>query len=451
MTAFDSAHSGAQKFSLWRVPGYAVTMMAVTAAFGAWSLLLPLLPLAVLDSGGSAGLAGATTGVFMAATVATQMVTPRLLRSFGYRPVMAASAFMLGVPALGHLLGMDAWLVLLFSALRGVGFGALTVSESALVAEIVPLRYLGKATGTLGVFVGLSQMVFLPAGLAIEQAFSFEGAYCVAAAMGIFGMVLCLWVPNIKPSAGADSDSASSSGSAGTGSDAEPSAASNSEESTLNVEPARPTVPMWKLVAVPALSVTTLSMGYGAVSAFLPAAVREIDASTGAVLGGFMLSIVGGAAMAFRYLAGAVADRYNRPGLLTIPAQIVGFAGMAILALGMDRGWSVWSLVIGAFLFGGAFGIVQNEALLSMFARLPRNKVSEASAVWNIFFDAGTGLGSVLLAMLVVGTHYVPAFAAGAAIIVLGLVMTGLDTYLGAHRVSEYDNIKTRLKRLRKV
>ena len=29
--------------------------------------------------------------------------------------------------------------------------------------------------------------------------------------------------------------------------------------------------------------------------------------------------------------------------------------------------------------------------------------------------------------------------------------MTGLDLYLGAHRVTEYGNIKTRLKRLRKV
>lgn len=110
-------------------------MAAIAAAFGAWSLLLPLLPLAVLDNGGSAGLAGATTGIFMAATVLTQIVTPRLLRTFGYRPVMAGAAFMLGVPALGHLLGTEPWLVLLFCALRGVGFGALTVAESALIAE----------------------------------------------------------------------------------------------------------------------------------------------------------------------------------------------------------------------------------------------------------------------------------------------------------------------------
>ena len=79
-------------------------MVAVAAAFGAWSILLPVVPLAVLDSGGSATLAGASTGAFMAATVITQTLTPRMLRTFGYRPVMAAAALLLGVPAFGHLL-----------------------------------------------------------------------------------------------------------------------------------------------------------------------------------------------------------------------------------------------------------------------------------------------------------------------------------------------------------
>lgn len=414
-------------FSLWRVPGYLETMAAIAAAFGAWSLLLPLLPLAVLDNGGSAGLAGATTGIFMAATVLTQIVTPRLLRTFGYRPVMAGSAFMLGVPALGHLLGMEPWLVLLFCALRGVGFGALTVAESALIAELVPLRYLGKATGMMGVFIGLSQMLFLPAGLAIESAWGFSTAYILAAAMGLFAAVMCIRLPRVRPESKADRAAA--------------------REHTDGP----PRVAMWKLVLVPALSVTTLSMSYGLVSSFLPASVREIDPVTGAVLGGIMLSIVGGAAMVFRYAAGEFADRAGRPGVLTIPAQFIGFAGMGLMAATVAFGWSVWWLVLAAVAFGGAFGVIQNEALLSMFSRLPRENVSEASAVWNIFYDSGTGLGSVVLAALVPLWGYAGAYGAGAFIIIGGVIMTGLDLYLGAHRVTEYGNIKTRLKRLRKV
>ena len=152
--------------SMWKAPGFIPILVAVAAAFGAWSLLLPVIPLSVIEAGQSQTLAGASTGVFMATTVLTQLFTPRALRKFGYNPVMVFAAFMLGVPALGHILGTEAWIILLFSALRGVGFGALTVAESALIAEIMPVRFLGKATGMLGVFIGLAQMVCLPLGLA---------------------------------------------------------------------------------------------------------------------------------------------------------------------------------------------------------------------------------------------------------------------------------------------
>ena len=70
--------------SIWKVPGFTSTMVAIASAYGAFSLLLPLLPLAVLDAGGSATLAGGATGAFMAATVAIQIFTPKLIRKYGY-------------------------------------------------------------------------------------------------------------------------------------------------------------------------------------------------------------------------------------------------------------------------------------------------------------------------------------------------------------------------------
>lgn len=412
----------AHNLSVWQVPGFALTMVAVSAAFGAFSLLLPVLPMQVLDDGGSATLAGSATGAFMAATVATQVCTPWLLRQFGYRPVMAISAFMLGVPALGHLLGTAAWVVLVFSLLRGVGFGALTVAQAALMAELVPLRFLGKASGTLGIFVGLAQMVFLPVGLALVSWLGYNSVYITAGTTGVIALVMCLRIPAVHP---------------------EPSEDHHTD--------AVRRVPMWKLVAVPALALTTFSMSFGVMSSFLPTSVREIDPATGALLGGVMLSIVGGAVMLARYGAGIVADRIGQPGRLYIPSQFAAFLGMALLAATMYYEWSVWWAVLAAAIFGAAFGAAQNEALLLMFARLPRSRISEASAAWNIFYDAGTGLGSVLLAGVVTGFGYAGAYGAGALIIIAGVAVTGLDLYLGRHRVTEYDNIRTRLRRMRKV
>lgn len=415
--------SESQETNIWKVPGYTPTMVAIAAAFGAWSILLPVVPLAVIDSGGSATLAGGSTGIFMAFTVATQIISPWLLRRWGYRRVMALSAFTLGVPAFGHLLGTDAWIVLLFSAIRGVGFGALTVSESALIAELSPVRLLGKATGMIGVFTGLGQMIFLPLGLFMADSLGYASTYITAGLIGFLGFAMCLRIPKIKVTLAEDND----------------------EE--VNII----RVPTWKLVLVPALALTTFSMSYGAISSFLSPAMQELDAARGASLAGVMLSIVGGAAMIFRYFAGVVADRTGAPGSLYIPSQIMAIIGVGTISLTLFMESSIWWLVLGAVLFGGAFGIAQNEALLSMFDRLPRERVSEASAIWNIFYDSGTGLGSTLLGAMVAGYGYDGAFGAGVAILIAGLLLTTADFILGRTRISETNDIRTRLRRMRKV
>lgn len=400
-------------------------MVAVAAAFGSWSLLLPVVPLAVLSAGGSSALAGATTGIFMAATVVTQIFTPAALRKIGYTPVMTFAAFMLGVPAIGYIFSMEPAPVLLVSALRGIGFGALTVAESALIAELVPARFLGKASGMLGVFIGLSQMLFLPTGLALGAKFGYDLVYLIGAGIALIAALMCLRIPRIKAAAKAAPQPLE-------GAAAEPQAE----------------VPTWKLVLIPALAVTSLSMTFGAVSSFLPAAVIELDPALGAALAGIILSLTGGSAMVFRYLSGVISDRRGIPGTTMIPAQISGFIGVVLIAATIYQGWSVWLLVLGAIMFGGGFGMVQNEALLSMFFRLPRSRVSEASAMWNISYDAGTGLGSFILGIVVAALAYSGAFAAGAAVIAFGIVLTVADRIVGKYRITEFNNTRARLRQV---
>ncbi|BCB32634.1 MFS transporter [Corynebacterium glutamicum] len=406
--------------SMWKSPGFVAVLVAVAAAFGSWSLLLPVVPLAVLNNGGSSAVAGATTGIFMAATVITQIFTPAALRKIGYTPVMAFAAFMLGVPAIGYIFSVEPIPVLVVSALRGIGFGALTVAESALVAELVPVRFLGKASGMLGVFIGLSQMLFLPAGLALGDQFGYNVVYVLGAVIALVAAVMCLRIPQVKAAA----------------------------KQQPQVSEQERSVSTWKLVLVPSLAVTSLSMTFGAVSSFLPAAVIELDPGLGAALAGIILSITGGSSMVFRYLSGVIADRRGVPGTTMIPAQIIGFLGVVLITVTIFQGWSVWLLIIGAVMFGGAFGMVQNEALLSMFFRLPRTRVSEASAIWNIAFDSGTGIGSFLLGIVAASLAYSGAFGSGAVVILFGIVLTTADRIIGRHRITEYNNTRARLRQV---
>ena len=192
--------------------------MAVAAAFLSWALLLPVVPLGVLTSGGSDALAGSTTAIFMGCSVLTQWNTPRALRRFGYTPVMVFAAIMLGVPALGHITLDDAPFVLALSAFRGIGFGALTVAESALVAELVPKRFLGRASGLLGIGHRISATCWPAAGSVAGHGILFRFCvhpWCRGGAAGCGGMYFHPWtVAEGGGSGGDDPDSVACRGGA---------------------------------------------------------------------------------------------------------------------------------------------------------------------------------------------------------------------------------------------
>ena len=358
--------------------------MAVAAAFLSWALLLPVVPLGVLTNGGSDALAGATTAIFMGCSVLTQWNTPRALRRFGYTPVMVFAAIMLGVPALGHITLDDAPFVLALSAFRGIGFGALTVAESALVAELVPKRFLGRASGLLGLAIGLAQLVGLPLGVWLATEYSFASAYILGAVVGLLAAVACIFIPWIVAEGGGSG-----------GGDSIP----------------------WGAVVVPCVGITTVAMGFGAVSSFLPAA------SSSGVVAGLILAVVGGAQMIARYLAGVTADRMGGPGLLLIPSLACGVAGLVIVSLALLLGWPAWVLLVGALVFGSGFGAIQNETLLLLFDSLPRTRLSDGSAIWNMAFDGGTGVGSLILGVVAVRVAYPETFIVATFLVAVGLAI----------------------------
>ncbi|WP_370625705.1 MFS transporter [Corynebacterium sp. TAE3-ERU16] len=410
--------------NMWSSPALKTTLIAVAAAFASWSLMLPVVPLAVISSGGSDSLAGSVTGVFMAGTVLTQMFTPKALRRFGYIPVMVVSAFLLCVPSALYVFSVDAIPVLTVSAVRGVGFGALTVAQSALMAELVARRFLGKASGALGLVVGLLQMLFLPTGLYLAETIGFTAVYIISSVIGIGATALCWSLPRLSPEK------------------------RESLRGTGSITETGYSVATWKLITVPALAISTIAMGYGAISSFLPAAVKELDPADGAVVGGLVLAVVGGSQMLSRYGAGIIADRRGEAGRLVIPSLVAGVIGLALATLVLAAGLNPWLLLLSALLFGAGFGAVQNEALLMMFARLPRSKVTEASAMWNIAFDSGTGLGSVVLGVVAARAAYSGSFGTAAGLVVLGLVVVLADRIIGRHRIAEYNNTRATLRRV---
>lgn len=100
------------------------------------------------------------------------------------------------------------------------------------------------------------------------------------------------------------------------------------------------------------------------------------------------------------------------------PLVIVTTAGLILTA------WAVATpgttapvpLLAGMALVGVSYGGLQNLTLVDAFAAVDNRSSGIASAVWNVGFDAGTGLGALLVGYLATGASFSVALMVMAAL-----------------------------------
>jgi MFS family permease len=357
---------------------------ATVLCFSGYALLLPVVPLWA-ERGGSGALgSGATTAVLMATTVATQLAVPWLLVRVGHRWVLGAGSMLLGVPTPFLAISADLGPVLALSALRGVGFGLATVAGSALVAELVPRGQHGRAAGRYGLAVGLPQLVLLAAGVAVVERFGFTAVFVAAGVGPVLGALL---VPAIRVSS-----------------------------APVPVAAGRRRRPAARSAIVPVLAMLTCSTAQGGLITFLPLAVKN----SGLVVPGALLATAAGALLG-RLVAGELVDRFRWGGRLLVPGMLLAAAGLGaeVIALGTGAGALV---VIGAGAVGFGFGMVQNDSLTVLFAAFGSSGYGAASAIWNIAFDGGTGIGALGLGAIAEPLGYEAAFGTTAIVLCAAVV-----------------------------
>jgi MFS family permease len=294
-----------------------VALLAATfCAFCGYTLLLAVAPLWAMTGGAAQVGAGATTAVFMLATVLAQLGSPALLRRAAHGPVLAAGAAVLGLSAVLHLLSNDLTLVVVTSAARGVGFGIVTGSGSALVAELLPVGHHGRGAGLYGIAVGVPNVLGLAGGVWLVERGGFAPIFWMAGALPLAGALFAATIPGAVRT-GARRPAATAPGSWLVG----------------------------QQVAGTAVMITT-AFAAGAVVTFLPDA---LGLAVPALLTFSVASTVG------RWGAGALNDRHGRPRVL-VPAVVAAVAGMLCLAMavGPAAGRPVAVLALGGALLLGA-------------------------------------------------------------------------------------------------
>ncbi|GAA2086473.1 MFS transporter [Streptomyces albiaxialis] len=341
-------------------------LAGTVAVFGNLSLLLAVVPLWAEEGGGGHGGAGATTAVTMATTVAAQLCMGAVLRRTAARRALSLGALTMGVPAFAYALSDGLAWTLAVSAVRGLGFGMVTVAGSALVAELVAESRRGSAVGRYGVAIGIPAAASLPVGAWAAHTFGYLPVFLVAGALGVVAAPLSACARGARP---------------------EPAVRPSQPDRGRG--PLRPLLTPWTLLFV---SVGT----FGSVASFLPLA---LSAPGAAPAGLFALST---ALIAGRWAAGVRNDRRGGAGRLSAPSALLCALGM----LGLGAAGAVpeplampLALVAGVA-HGFGLGALQNDTLVAMFHRAGPGRHGTASAVWNTGYDAGFGAGALTTGLL---------------------------------------------------
>jgi predicted MFS family arabinose efflux permease len=354
------------------------------ASFGAMTgffLLLSVVPLYAGSVGAGGVGAGLATGALMATTVAGELAVPRLVARFGYRVLLAAGLVLLGAPALALPAAAGLPPILVISLVRGLGFAVVVVVGGALVASLVPPERRGEGLGLFGIVVGVPGVVALPLGVWLAGAVGYPAVFIAGAVAALAGLAVIPGLPGREPA----------------------------EEPPVGI------LTGLRIPALrrPAVTFAAAATAAGVVVTFLPLAVTGGRASL-AALGLFVQAV---ASTLCRWWAGRYGDRHG-PAALLVPGVVTTAAGVGALVL-VDRPAAV---VAGMVLFGSGFGVAQNATMTLMLNRVAPSSYGTVSAIWNLAYDVGIGVGAFGFGLLAARTGYPPAFAVATLLVLSGLV-----------------------------
>lgn len=329
--------------------------------------------------------AGVCTGALLAGTVLIEPLVPRAMRRFGDRMVLAAGLVLLGVPSLALPAAADLPALIAICVLRGAGLGMVVVAGTAMTAGAVPARRRSEAMGLYGVAVGIPAVVCLPLGLWLVDRVGYPVVFLAAAAAALIALPAVLILPGAVAEARA--------------------------------VPAGPLLGDLRRDGLvrPLVVMGGVTLGAGVLLTFLPLAlpVEHQHLAVAALLAQSATTPVA------RWVAGRFIDRIG-PGRMLGPAVGLAAAGTAGMV------WVAEPVVAigGMAVFGLGFGLAQSATLAVMLERVPASRFGRVSALWNLAYDGGLGLGALGFGLLLGPLGYGAAFGLS-GLLLLGALLPG--------------------------
>jgi predicted MFS family arabinose efflux permease len=275
-------------------------------------------------------------------------------------------------------------IVLGVCVVRGAGLAILVVGAVALVAEVSPADRRGEAFGVYGLAVGLPAVIGLPLGVYLTNLIGFDALFALAAVASLAGLIALGGMPRTT----------------------------SVEEQHVKVLGGL----RGSGLLMPTCVFAAVTIAAGISVTFLPLAVAEDNHSL--VATALLMQAI--TAPAARWLAGRYGDRVGPAKLLPLALILAALGAGALVLIG-----SAVAIVVGSTLFGIGFGAAQNLTLTLMYNRVPKSRYGQVSALWNLAYDGGWGIGAIIFGAVVAGTGYPLAFGLTTAVVALAIIPAG--------------------------
>lgn len=374
---------------LWTRDFALVLVVNLAMAFIFYLLMTTMALYAAQRFGAQDSLAGFASSAFIVGAVAARAVGGKWLDVVGRRRTLLVSLVVFVVASLAYIPADSIGLLLTIRLLHGVAFGAGNTALATSVQTLIPPWRRSEGTGYFGLSAtGATALGPLLAVLLVDSV-GYEALFALCAGCSAVGLAVA--------------------------------AVLRLPERTLTDQEV---ADRWRLrpsdvvdpSALPIASIMLIAGGaYSGILAFLNSYARDLGAPAAA--GGFFLAyalvVVG-----VRLVVGRIQDRRGDNAVM-YPTILAFAAGLAVLGVATGPA----QVVAAGVLVGCGFGALMPCAQAIAVASAPPERVAYATATFYLLLDVGTGVGPVLLGLVVAAAGFHTMYVVLAAVM---LATTGL-------------------------
>lgn len=338
-------------------------------------LLFPVIPLRIVELGGTTSEAGRFLAIYTFACATAAPLSGTFADTLGRRRVLifGAGAFVFASIAYGLITFLP--LLLVVACIHGAFWSGLLSSSSAIISEIIPLSRRAEGLSWWGMASSAAVAIAPAAGLIVYRSGGWAFVMGLMAVLSVGMLGLAFRVRGGAPVPGAKM-------------------------------PPLSRLIEWRVIIV-ALTLSSISFGYGGVTSYVAMLAMERNLNPPSLF----FTIFAVTIVVSRVFLAPVADRRG-PMILFIPSMVVIPLAMGLLAFAS----SVWMLVAAAVLYGLGFGCAYPAFVTWLLPRTAdeRRGATFGSMLWA--FDMGIGTGSLVLG--VIAQHHGFTWAYGVAALV---------------------------------